>query len=181
MKEVWKDIDGYEGLYQVSNFGNILSIKKYSSLYSDKERRCKILKPRINKSGYLQVCFCNKTHLVHRLVASAFIENKNKKPQVNHINGIKTDNKLENLEWMTNSENVCHAYKNNLINHVSGINHFNHKSKGKLIGNSRLVLDMETGIFYDCAKFASIAKNINYSTLKSRLQNPANKSLLRYI
>lgn len=93
--EEWKDIKGYEGLYQVSNEGRVFSIRKN-----------KLLSPVKNKkSGYIQVSLNKNTHLVHRLVAEAFIPNTENKPVVDHINTIRTDNRIENLRWVTQKEN----------------------------------------------------------------------------
>lgn len=105
--EQWKDVVGYEGLYQVSTFGRIKSIKN---------SREKILVKR--KSGsikYYTICLCKnnkpKYYLIHRLVASAFIPNIDiNKDQVNHKNGNKLDNRMDNLEWVTNLENRKHSY-----------------------------------------------------------------------
>ena len=117
MEEIWRDIPNYEGLYQVSNLGRIKSLPKiinngrsYGKIMVSNE---KIMKPRYDKDGYLRIGITKnkkqKIICVHRLVAFAFIPNPQNKKQINHINGIKDDNKLENLEWVTNSENQLHS------------------------------------------------------------------------
>lgn len=110
-EEVWKDIEEYEGLYQVSNFGRVKSLKRYSINNANTKNR--LLKLSLNRKGYLNVTLCKngkyKSHRIHRLVAQAFIPNPENKPQVNHIDEIKTNNMVSNLNWMTNKENRNHG------------------------------------------------------------------------
>lgn len=111
MKEIWKDIVGYEGLYKVSNLGNVLSIPRQGT-HSNKEYFLKKIK---TKKGYLNVTLMKESKSlytgIHRLVAQAFIPNKENKPQVNHIDGNKENNSVNNLEWVTNKENMLHSWK----------------------------------------------------------------------
>lgn len=119
MEEIWKDIPGYEGLYQVSSLGRIKSL-----------RTGKLRKPGNNGAGYLFVPLSNKTtknRYVHRLVALSFLDNPYNKSTVNHKNGIKTDNCVGNLEWATQSENSQHGFDTGLIKQKSGKDNINSK------------------------------------------------------
>lgn len=111
-KEEWCDIAGYEGRYQVSNQGNVRSLEYHNA---KGVKRIGLLKPAVDGSGYYR-CALSKnntltTYKIHRLVAMAFIPNPDNLPQVNHINGNKKDNRVDNLEWTDNSGNQIHAYK----------------------------------------------------------------------
>ena len=119
MKEIWKDIKGYEGLYQISSFGNVKSLDRYIiNKNGDKQYfPGKYLTQGIGDS-YLKVTLSKnnkqRTFRVHILVARTFIPNPENKPEVNHIDGNKKNNKVNNLEWNTRSENELHAYRNGL-------------------------------------------------------------------
>lgn len=122
--EVWKDIQGYEGLYQVSNFGNVKSLDKQvwggKSFYFKKGE---IKKKIIGSTGYWQVMLYknnnHKTTKVHRIVAKVFIENPNLHNVVNHIDGNKLNNNIKNLEWCTHKHNSIHAAKSGLLRNAS--------------------------------------------------------------
>ena len=109
--EVWRDVVGYEGLYKVSNKGNVRSVARKDSI----GRKCggRMLKPLSHKVGYLQVQLHKngkmKNKYIHRLVAEAFIPNLNNLPEVNHIDEIKDNNELSNLEWCTRQYNNNHG------------------------------------------------------------------------
>lgn len=128
--EQWKSIDGYVGIYEVSNLGRVRGVdrvymRKNGSPYRKKGT---ILKPCLSNSGYLFVCLKNNNArsncYVHRLVASAFIENPDEKKEIDHINGIKSDNRLCNLRWVSRSENltnpICIAHRSGANSHFYG-------------------------------------------------------------
>lgn len=124
MTEIWKDIKGYEGLYKVSNMGHVLGM------------RGKILKPiRNTKSGYIQIYLCSingirKRIYIHRAVAETFIPNMDNKPCVDHINTIRSDNRCENLRWVTAREN----YRNSITIKKHMMAHLKNSSKrGKTV------------------------------------------------
>lgn len=168
--EIWKDIFGFEGYYQVSSMGRIKSLKYQGG-------------PRIMRGGSawgyknikLTINYVNTYFRVHKLVALAFLPNPDNKLEINHKNGIKHDNRLENLEWATRSENAQHSYD-------TGLQKPPHTGRtGALHPSSKLILDTQTGVFYGTKKEAAFAKGINNTYLSSMLTGKCkNKTSLIY-
>lgn len=179
--EIWKEITGFEGLYEVSSIGNIRSLDRKipikNGLWNIKG---KVLKLCNDSDGYkiigLSKNKLRKTYKVHRLVANAFIENTLNKPQVNHINGVKYDNRIDNLEWATNKENMVHAF-------LIGLKKNNDYNLSLMKESaSKKVIDQNSGIIYSSIKDASKALSIGYGGLKSQLRGESkNKTTLRYL
>lgn len=116
-QELWADVQGYEGLYQISTIGNYRSMpKKYCGIFKPMRE----LKKCLMKNGYYTVTLSKagegcRAIPIHKLMAITFLPNPNGYDQVNHKNGIKTDNRIENLEWCSRSQNMIHAFSNGLI------------------------------------------------------------------
>ena len=116
----WRSVIGYEGYYDVSNFGDVRSVSRTVSrdTTGDYWKVGAILKASVTPKGYLRIQLTkdcsSRSYMVHRLVAEVFIENKENKPEVNHVDGNKKNNHVVNLEWVTSSENLQHAYETQL-------------------------------------------------------------------
>lgn len=157
MEEVWKDIPGYEGFYQASNLGKIKSLDRNVKVKNGTwHRKGSEMKIRLDRGGYERVCLSKNSksnlRLVHRLVLAAF--NGVSDMTVNHIDGIKTNNKLENLEYCTSKENTNHAVGIGLI-------------KNNALSNSReIIKDFESGL-----KFRDLTKKYktSYDSIKKVL------------
>lgn len=187
MEEIWKDvaIKGLGEIYQVSNYGRVKSkerkviqlhsITKKMTTYHYKEKMLYIG----FWDGYARVCMANTHYRVHRLVLMTFGSSPiNDKMQVNHIDGNKDNNHISNLEWVTNKENVIHAYQNNLINVPKGKDHYKSIMIGKFSMDGNL---LET--FY-CStqikeKYGYNIKNIQ-SVAKGRRKS-ANNFIWKYL
>ena len=131
--EVWVDIDGYEGRYQVSSAGRVMTVERFKT--DGRFQPAKLRKTEFDKDGYEFVILFKdgkyKRHSVHVLVATAFIPNPEKKPQVNHLDGNKRNNDVSNLEWVTGSENIRHAIRTGLSTFKKGDNNSTCKLKDK--------------------------------------------------
>ncbi len=177
--DIWKDVEGYEGVYMVSNTAMVKSLDHfvYHSDGKHRTQKGRILKQHKSVKGYIRVSLSKKGKRfhtsVHRLVAKAFINNEFNKPQVNHINGDKSDNRIENLEWCTNSENQIHAIKNGLVNHNTCEKHHNSKLSDKDVLTARWLhkkgaTNMELSLKYNVSETAmsKILRNLTYKNIK---------------
>jgi len=141
-KEIWKKLD-FNKLYEISSFGKVVSLqygkRKLLSVNS------------LTVKGYVQITIKRKKYLLHRLIAKNFIPEEIGRNEVNHKNGIKTDNRVENLEWVSRQENIEHAIKNNLHHH------------GEKTGSSKLTEKEVLEILESSLKYVKLAKIYNVS------------------
>lgn len=168
MEEVWRKID-MAPEYEVSSLGNVRSFKNGKVV---------VLKQAIAK-GYKSVALRNAGRYIvrrtHRLVAIAFLPNPHNLPEVNHIKPDKGNNRVENLEWCTHEDNIRHSFALGLVPRPKGA------KSGDKNPAARMMINMQTGIFYGCVKEAAEAHNINRLTLSSMLNGKCkNWSYLQY-
>lgn len=162
MKEVWKDIPEYEGYYQVSNLGNFRSLDRVINYRNGLTRlypgKSLLLEP--TKDNYRRIVLMKGgikvRYMAHRLVAITFIPNPDNLPYINHIDGCKSNNVVDNLEWCTASENIQHAIRTGL-----------QKPYLNIPSNSKPVKCLETGIIYPTVHKAAKAIGV-YVTSISR-------------
>ena len=173
MIEIWKDIEGYEGLYQVSNLGRVKSLNYH------REHREKIMKPKLRNNGYLEVGLRkekkSKYILVHRLVALAFVDGYEEGLVVNHIDENKQNNVWTNLEWVTSQYNVQYsAYKltrENQSEETRRKKSESHKGENNYnYDNGKRVLCVETGEIFPTVIKASKSINRYHSNITRAIQ-----------
>lgn len=159
-EEIWKDIEGYENLYQVSNMGRVKSLDKLDGI--GRTVKGKILSLTADKDGYLQVSLykngANKRCKVHRLVAQAFIPNPENKLCVDHINTIKDDNRIENLRWVTHKENC-----NNPLSYKKLLENIPHRYLDKNPNSKQIIQFSQNGKLirkWRCMEEAALELNI---------------------
>lgn len=183
--ETWKNVIGYETFYQVSNFGNVRSLdrivnKPNGVSYMRKGKLCVQSKSNL---GYMTIGFTvnniKVNKYVHRLVAEAFITNINDYPQVNHIDCDKTNNRMYNLEWCTNSQNHIHAFKNGLNKlHLYRVAYSGEQNTNSLLKEKQVLEIRQKYIPYKySAKKLSKEYNVSESCITHILNNTSWKEI----
>lgn len=158
--ELWKDIKGYEGFYQVSDMGRVRSLNRIDNI--GRRLTGKILIQMTDKDGYLMLGLSkqskSKKHKVHRLVACAFIPNKECKPEVNHIDENKKNNYLKNLEWSTRKENENHGTKRERTSKS-----FDYIALAQIRSKTVIQSDLNGNLVKEWGSLAEINRTLGYS------------------
>lgn len=175
MEEIWRDIPLYDGQYQISSFGNFRSV--YRKISRGKGFIPKIIyKNHLYKlfdcGGYLQVTAkqnnVQKTIKIHKLVAEVFIPNPNHYPEINHKNGISTDNRIENLEWCNRQQNMRHAHKMGLMNMERGEERYNVKLTDEKVKEIKMLREKNKISTRKLAKMFDISRSTILDILRER-------------
>ena len=173
MKEEWRDIKGYEGLYQVSNLGRVKSLIRGTGNQFRFSKVEVILKPHLTKKGYFRLSLSKnnkrKSFQVHRLVAEAFIPNPNNYPQVNHKDENKTNNCVDNLEWCTNKYNCNYGNHGEKISKALLESYEKGNRKCKLEGGERAIHNSKVRCITTGKEFYSIKQAGEYYGISSYL------------
>ena len=168
MKEIWKNIDGYDGFYQISNNGRVKSLnRKVITKRGSRSVKERILKPNIAPNGYYYVILSNKinkTKYIHQLVANAFIKNSNCLLEVDHIDENKLNNNINNLRWMDRYSNASRSTKGKYKRRPAFLENNPNTKRVYCYDEGNLIK------IYECAKIITNEFNINYSTLRNKLQ-----------
>lgn len=171
MNNEFTDVPGYEGLYIADKNGRIF----------------KLMQQGTHGKGYKVISLTNdkgqsEQQLVHRVIAKTFLSNPSNKPHINHRNGKKDDNRVDNLEWATASENRQHAFDIGLQKVAKGKYNHNYGKRGELCACSKIILDTQSGIFYFGVKDAAISRNLKPANLYGKLTgNIKNDTPLIYV
>lgn len=161
--EEWADIKGFEGMYQVSTEGRVRSVDRVTEMVRygisyEMRHKGRVLKTSVNKCGYERVQLTKDSRpynfTIHRLVATAFIPNKENLPEINHIDGNKRNNNVDNLEWCTKSHNIQHAFKNGLID------------KNNMTFNRKLVMRSD-GVIFNSLTDAALASGAHVGNVSA--------------
>lgn len=177
-REIWKDVQGYESLYKVSNFGRIKRIYK--------NRKPKILSLNAKDNcGYLQVSLCKNGKItskrVHNIVANTFLQKQKKDLDVNHIDGNKENNNVCNLEFISHRENIIHSYKNGLRSKEKIKYTCSQMHKSREIKIKRIIGD--SVYYFESIIKASIITKLNHNTIRrylKKITKPKDNSIWEY-
>lgn len=174
MTEIWKDIEGYEGLYKISNLGNVLACEKYAKVRGGAYRKInpRLLNPYKCINGYIQINLRkdkkSKPFLIHRLVAKAFIENPNNYSEVNHKDEDITNNIVDNLEWCTHKYNANYGTRNQrmLAHRKNRLRPVNQYSKdGKFIKHWESMSEVEKELGADTGSIIRVCKGLQHTCI----------------